>query len=188
MSFFATFIVPSIGRDTLCRTLKSVVDQTDPDWNALVIGDGLGGNWRCPWHHCKIWTSVVYPKVGFANAGGFMRNHGMRNSVAEWFCFVDDDDRLDAHYVEWLKEEGKEKDLVVFRMLYEDGHKLPPDGTVSLVGGQVGISFAVRAEFQRKHNIWFVPSTEEDWTFLKTAIDLGARGRLSDRVGYYVRH
>lgn len=188
MGYFATFIVPTTGRDTLSRTLKSIVEQTDTDWNALVIGDGLGGNWRCPWHHHKIWTSVIYPKVGFANAGGQMRNHGMANAVGDWLCFVDDDDRLDINYLKWLREEANDKDLVVFHMQYDDGSVLPPFNTSSLVGGQVGISFALRAEFQREKKLWFVPSMEEDWTILNAAITGGARGRLCPKIGYYVRH
>lgn len=188
MAPFATFIIPTSGRDTISRSLKSIVDQTDPDWSALVVGDGLGGNWRCPWHHANIWTSVIYPKVGFANAGGQMRNHGMRNGVGHWFCFLDDDDRLDVNYLKWLREESVEKDLVVFQMQYDDGYVLPPPKTTSLVGGQVGISFAVRAEFQREKNLWFIPSMEEDWTFLNTAISLGARGRFCEKIAYYVRH
>lgn len=188
MSTFCTFIIPTIGRDTISRALKSVVDQTDSDWNAMVIGDGLGGNWRCPWHHAKIWTSVIYPKVGFANAGGLMRNAGMASGVGRWFCFLDDDDRLDVNYVKWLREEETDKDLVVFQMQYADGAVLPPKGTLSLVGGMVGISFAIRAEFQRRNNIWFCPSGEEDWSFISSAIALGARGRFVEKVAYYVRH
>jgi glycosyltransferase involved in cell wall biosynthesis len=39
-----TFIVPSIGRDTLPRTIKSLENQTNQDWNAIIVFDGCVPN------------------------------------------------------------------------------------------------------------------------------------------------
>lgn len=186
MSVFCTFILPSVGRSTIDRTIKSIVDQTDSDWNAMVVGDGLGGNWSPGWQHCKIWSSVVYPKVGTGNFGGEMRNHAMRNAVGEWFAFVDDDDRVDINYVSWLKEESKNSDVVVFRMRFDDGRILPSEHGLSC--GGVGISFAVKSQFQRDNNIWFIPGETEDWTMLEQFGNKKAQIHVSDRVAYYVRH
>lgn len=188
MGFFATFIIPTLGRETLRRALESVRDQTDQDWNAHVIGDGLAAAWTPPWLHPRILYANIEVRQGKENHGAEPRNQAMRHAVGQWLCFLDDDDRLDVDYLKWLRAESEDKDLVVFQMRYSDGSVLPPLGTVSLAAGQVGISFAIRAEFQRERKLWFSPSAEEDWTFLKSAIDSGARGRLSEKVAYYVRH
>lgn len=186
MGYFCTFIVPSVGRITLDRTLKSIVEQTDSDWNAMVVGDGIGGNWSPGWQHCKIWSSVIYPKVGAGNCAGIIRNHGMDHAIGKWICFVDDDDRLDVNYVSWLKEEEKDFDVVVFRMIFSDGRVVPSEH--NLFCGGVGISFAIRSEFQRQNDVRFVPSEIEDWLLLEKCIGLSARIKVSDRVAYYVRH
>lgn len=181
-----TFIVPTIGRDTLARALESIAAQTDTDWNALVIGDGMGKDWRPPWVHDCIFYNNVREKLGAVNHGGLLRDYGISCASGDWLCFLDDDDRLDPHYVEWLKEESPELDILVFRMKYPDGLILPSNGP--LFSGGVGISFAIRAEFQKRHNLWFPASSEEDWIFLRTAMGGNARLKVSDRVAYYVRH
>jgi glycosyltransferase involved in cell wall biosynthesis len=35
-----TFIIPTIGRDTLHRTIESLEKQANNNWNAIVIFDG----------------------------------------------------------------------------------------------------------------------------------------------------
>lgn len=186
MSYLATFIVPTMGRDTLRRALDSIIAQTDPDWDAHIIGDGLGENWTPPWIHQRMLWSNTPSKLGAGNRGGMLRNHALSTAVGQWFAFLDDDDRMDIHYLEWLRVESKDKDLVVFHMKYPDGTVLPPGDHLSL--GSVGISFAVRSEFQRQHNIWFVPSEIEDWIFIETALKMGARVKVSPHIAYYVRH
>ena len=36
-----TFIIPTIGRDTLKRSIKSIEDQTSDQWKVIVIFDGV---------------------------------------------------------------------------------------------------------------------------------------------------
>ena len=36
-----TFIIPTIGRDTLSNTIKSLEEQTNQNWNAIIIFDGI---------------------------------------------------------------------------------------------------------------------------------------------------
>lgn len=186
MPYFCTFITPTIGRDTLTRTIQSVINQTCADWNMHVVGDGLGSDWKPPWLHQRILFSNLSQKHGTSNHGGMCRNHALSTAVGQWFAFVDDDDRLDEHYLEWLREESINRDVVVFRMKYPDESVLPSGDALAL--GNVGISFAVRSEFQRASNVWFIPSETEDWGFLSSLLSSGARLKMSSRIAYYVRH
>ena len=36
-----TFIIPSIARLTLLRTVESLKNQTDPNWRSIIIYDGV---------------------------------------------------------------------------------------------------------------------------------------------------
>ena len=36
-----TFIIPSIGRPSLQRTINSLMDMKDPDWKAIIVFDGI---------------------------------------------------------------------------------------------------------------------------------------------------
>lgn len=186
MSYFCTFVIPTIGRDTLRRTLQSVIDQTDPDWNAIVVADGLTADWTPPWMHTRILHAHTLKRLGVNNHGGMARNHALSNYVGAWVAFVDDDDRVDPNYVRWLKEDSKDRDVVVFHMRLPDGGVLPAGDALGC--GGVGISFAVRGEFQKQNNLWFVPSSIEDWTFLEHCMNFGARIKVSDKIAYYVRH
>ena len=38
---FITFIIPTIGRETLKNSIDSLINQTDHDWNAIIIFDGI---------------------------------------------------------------------------------------------------------------------------------------------------
>jgi glycosyltransferase involved in cell wall biosynthesis len=39
-----TFIIPTIGRPTLKRTINSLQQLTNKNWNAIVIFDGISPN------------------------------------------------------------------------------------------------------------------------------------------------
>lgn len=193
----ATFIIPTIGRPTMVRTLNSLLAQTDPDWSAIVVADNLP-KYKAPSHDPRIFTLPLREKLGMSDNGihhaGMVRNCGMALAVSTWLAFVDDDDRLDPHYIEVLRRESDRKDLMVFKMRYSpkrnDGAKILPrtNRVQDMAPCEVGISFAVRRDFQTLHEIWFNSEEYEDWFFIKRCLEHGARCRISDAVLYYVRH
>jgi hypothetical protein len=190
---FVTFIIPTIGRPMLARTLQSLLDQTDPDWKAVVIADAVQG-FELPLQDPRIVIMRTRSKLGASHFSGLVRNRGITLADSEWIGCVDDDDRLDASYVERLRQEGREQDLVVFRMRYspprEDGVAVLPrsNRVEDLRPAEVGISFAVRSAFRRQHDLWFTSGEFEDWLFIERCLGSGAKCKISDTVAYYVRH
>lgn len=182
---FVTFIIPTIGRPTLDRTIKWLEVQTDPDWNAIIVADRVD-NFSLPVESDKCLYVNLSKKLGTSNFSAMVRNHGMSFANGEWIAFVDDDDRIGECYVQWLKEECASYDLVIFRMATPDGICIPPAQDIG--PGLVGISFAVRSSFQREKGILFSPSGGEDWDFVEKARGSKARIKISDHIAYYVRH
>ena len=38
-----TFIIPSLNRPTLGKTIDSLLNQTNPNWKCIIIYDGVDG-------------------------------------------------------------------------------------------------------------------------------------------------
>ena len=189
---FISFIIPSLGRETLTRALQSLLDQTDPGWTALVVADHVK-DFRLPLSDPRILSVNLPEKLGLGeHLAGQIRNIGMQILPGLWHGFLDDDDRLDRKYVQWLKEEADDRDAVIFRMIYasprtEDGALILPNGR-GLLDGYVGISFAVRSAFMEEKKVAFESEECEDCHLLQRMTQAGARLRWSPRIAYYIRH
>ena len=196
---FVTFIVPSVGRETLNRTLHSLQAQTNPDWKAFVGFDGFSVFPEMDLvYDERIRYYLLEDKLGNSlkstdkNGAGIVRNYLMNDVETEWVAFVDDDDTVKTEYVTWLAEEIKlyQPDCIVFRMTWSDQHNnqvLPAPGFYDIVHCSVGISFAVRVSFVRQFDAWFEQHSSEDFSFLEQLKNLGARIVVSDRIAYNVR-
>ena len=188
-----TFIVPTIGRSTLARTLASVQKQTRSSWTCLIGFDGI------PATTLLLDTRFQYislPKVGGNfNFGGGVRNALLQQATGTWAAFVDDDDTLRPQYIETLLHElqkcpnTSQPDCIIFRMSYgpNDRRVLPPKGLKRVLRGQVGISFAVRLAYIRKHNIRFQNGQFEDFEFLEKIRRANGRIHFSDAIMYNIR-
>lgn len=189
---YVTFIVPTLNRPTLKRTIDSLHAQTDPDWEALVGGDGVAPDTslRDPDDFWRIDMGMVGHE-GVRQGAGLTRNALMyrytiqSGPASEWLAFVDDDDWLEPNYVSVLSEYSNlSHDIVVFRMRHPRLGIIPRLHDPTIRHGNVGISFAVSAaaveayddlRFQAEDLQNEGPEGNEDIQFLLNAQKMGLR-------------
>jgi glycosyltransferase involved in cell wall biosynthesis len=179
-----TFIIPSIGRPTLPKTLDSLKKMADPHWQAIVMFDGIAPTIQSD--DPRI-TVLRMEKTGTLNHAGRVRNEAIRHATTEWIGFVDDDDTLNPSYVTDLRAHLVDNpDVVIFRM--QDKHLIipPPDHTDFIIN-HVGISFCAKRSLFVQDQIWFEPSGTEDFYLLNAFRAQKKRIIMSPRINYNVR-
>lgn len=190
-----TFVIPSIGRSTLKRSLESLINQKNKNWKCIVGFDGIGEESvdnNLLVDDPRISYLYFNEKIGQSaehGNGGMVRNRIMSHADTEWIGFLDDDDCLYENYTEELELcNPDDLDCVVFRMRYENNPSvvLPPPGMNILAQNLVGISFAVRKDFIKNKNIEFINSNSEDFNFLSSVLANDARLKISESITYLV--
>lgn len=207
------FVIPSMGRSTLIKTLSSIQNQQflfgkDQNWNVYVGFDGLEEgdvdprikieNKKFKYFYFKDKVGRV-GEYGIGNAG-LVRNEiiSKLESSNEWIGFVDDDDTISPYYIDSLSieveksqsfESSKPIDVVIFRMRTDMSSKniIPPLGLDQLVEDKVGISFCVNKKFLRKSGVKFINDIREDYKFLMSLKEAGANIVFSPYIVYNVR-
>ena len=84
----------------LDRCVESVVNQTYPNLEILLVDDGSPD--CCP-EMCEAWArkDPRIKAIHKQNAGlGFARNTGIENASGEYICFIDSDDYIERNTVE----------------------------------------------------------------------------------------
>jgi len=158
-----TFIIPTIGRETLSLTLQSLKNQTITNWKAIVIFDGIEPTISETDPRITIIKTHIKLGQGY-NSAGLVRNYGIKFVNTEWVAFVDDDDSITPNYMEsFLSELWLDPDVIIFRMTLDD-RVCPSIDSTNFFIKDVGISFAVKTELVSK--FIFIPSIEEDFEFL----------------------
>ena len=116
-----TFIIPSIGRDTLHTTIESLLNQTCSEWKAIVVFDGVEPILQTTDDRFTT-LQIQKDETQYENRAGYVRNYGIQFATTEWVAFVDDDDTLLSDYVERFLEETDtyDNDVVIFRMVRYD--------------------------------------------------------------------
>ena len=91
-------IIPTYNRCALLpRAIDSVLNQTHPDWELVVVDDGSTDATReavAAYQHPKI--RYVYQTNQQLSAA---RNTGMREASGRYFCFLDDDDVFQPNHL-----------------------------------------------------------------------------------------
>lgn len=188
---FITFIIPTINRDTLNRTLLSIQKQTVPHWNAIVIFDGCNPIHVLP--DDKRFQYIFISKVGSKhkkrNTAGFVRNYGMNLVNTPWIGFVDDDDIITPNYIKHLMEETRitpDADLISFRMI-DNNLIIPPPDCVEIKEGHIGISFAIKTQLVKEGYI-FTQDSVEDYNFVKKIQNANKKIVISPYISYLVNN
>lgn len=85
-----SIIIPTIGRSTLMRALRSVIRELLPGDQIIVVGDGERPRAR---RICETFASVEYYETLPTGLWGHaQRNFGMEKAVGTHLAFLDDDD------------------------------------------------------------------------------------------------
>lgn len=192
MSKLTTFIIPTIGRDTLGRSISSLKNQNLDNWKALVLFDGVKPTIESEPNieviHLNEKLGAVIP--GANGQAGRVRNYGMKLVDTKWISFLDDDDYVTHAYtalLEKIDEESPDADLIIFRMYNSSFNTIvPPPGLNKLVENNFGISFSVKSDFVKKKVCYFHNSNTEDFGFLTTAQSIGAKLVLAPWITYMV--
>ena len=181
-----TFIIPSLNRPTIIRTVDSLLKQTNPNWKCIIVYDGVDGE---KFDDERI-TIIKIEKKGLIgpNNGqsGLVRNEGIKLVDTEWIGFLDDDDTINPEYVDTLFNNYQNYDFIVWRMKYQNGYVLPEPGRTDLVFSKVGISFCYKNKFD---NLLFDNNRDgEDFDLVKKLESLTDNWIITPEVYYNVRH
>ena len=184
-----TFITPTIGRPTLINTINSVINQTCSNWKYIIVFDGIK---IAPEIEELIKSDsrisgIVIKKTGTKNYAGLVRNKGIELADSEWIGFVDDDDIISPHYVEYMNNYQytyPRVKCIIYRMLY-NGDILPKSNANDFIKYEVGISFCYKLELF-KMGIKFEPSKVEDFILLDKIRKHKHYIILSNYVCYFV--
>lgn len=181
-----TFIIPSLNRPTLERSINSLLNQTNPNWECIIIYDGVDGR---TFEDDRIKIIKTEKLGGFSDhhgKSGLVRNEGLKLVKTEWVGFLDDDDTLHKNYVNDLFNKYSEYDFVLWRMLFENGTVLPPLTRNEIVFGNVGISFSFKNKFD---NLLFDNNRDgEDFDFLVKLKSLTNKWVIAPEIYYNVGH
>ena len=192
---FITFIIPTVNRVTLFRTLTSILHQTNQRWKAIILFDGCAPTDESLLSLLQdtrfLYISIKKHGVLSSNQhgkAGQIRNIGMSMVTTPWIGFVDDDDIILSNYIEKLIEESSSlsnAELISFRMIDVD-HLVPPPLCESILPNQIGISFAIKSSLF-KEGFLFSQSEMEDYHFVKEVHRAKKMIVLSSHITYITR-
>lgn len=181
-----TFIIPTINRPTLSRAVQSLTSQTNQNWYAIIIGDGVKPSLQ---PDRRIHTTFITPQ----GSPGLVRNAALPLVVTPYVAFLDDDDELMPGYVEtFYSHFDDQPDIIIQKMsnLHPDGKRSEiPFSTdpQKLEYGHVGINFAVKTNILRRHPFIHHGTQNEDWEFIQWCRDNNCSIVIVPSLGYVVR-
>lgn len=104
----------------LPRCIESIINQEEKKWELILIDDGSndGSGEICDRYASFDSRIIVIHKV---NEGvSIARNVGISLSRANWICFIDSDDWVEAHYLSDLLYWANDEDTIVYGNLIHD--------------------------------------------------------------------
>lgn len=150
-----SYIIPTIGRNTLGRSVKSILLD---DTNSHIIIEGNG------------------------NSAGKNRNMALQRVPYDtnWIVFLDDDDYFTPGF---YNEIDNDYDFIVFRM-NQGGEIKPNEGSEEVRFGTVGINFGIKKQLYDILKVEFDNKHAEDWRFIEKYLSLNPNIKVTEKVYY----
>jgi len=188
-----TFIIPTIGRNTLNNSIQSLIEQTNKNWKAIIIFDGIKSNIDKKYLENENIKIIEIEKMGLnQNNAGNVRNYGMSLVETTWIAFLDDDDIISNDYVDLFYKElninkynNIDLDVIIFRMKIGD-RIIPKLNIDNFYICDVGISFILKKEIY-DNGIKFIPDGAEDFLYLDNIRKNGYKMMICPHIKYFVR-
>ena len=97
-------ILPTLWRPTLINAIRSILEQTYPQWHLYVVADGfsLPADFRNYFNDARISFHSISPRAH--DSGATPRNIGIGFGTNPWITYIDDDDIWLPHHLETFKE------------------------------------------------------------------------------------
>ncbi len=187
-----TFIIPTIGRLSLLKTIESLKNQKIDKWNCIILFDGIKNNIIKNNIDNRIKIIELENKIGeYPNYAGNVRNYAFQYVNTSWIGFIDDDDTISPYYINNLLEEIKinnNMECCIFRMIYKNLIFLPKIENQDIIKNNVGISFCFKKSlFTKIKNLNFINNSHEDYYFLKKIKNNNIEIILSPFINYFVK-
>lgn len=130
--------------DYLDKCLSSLVNQTDKDFEVIIVNDGSTDNSQ------KIIDRYVAEnsnmKAFTKKNGGLSsaRNYGITKADGDYVLFLDSDDYYEPNTIEVLKKEASsDEDIIVFRMFIDEKNEIKkwhPDMEKFILDDSISVS------------------------------------------------
>ena len=179
-----TFIIPTIGRESLLDSIESIKNQNNNNWRIIIVFDGIKNNFKILDNKIEIYE--INKKGKSFNEASEVRKFGISKVKSKWIGFLDDDDTISNDFVDIFLKENKilNFDIYIFRMNM-DNRIIPSINEKTFKICDVGISFVLNKNVF--NNINFENSPTEDFDFLKKAESNNYRIIISNHVTYFVK-
>jgi len=195
------------------KTLKSLINQTFKDFEAIIINDGSTDNTEKIIKEVLQDTNFQWKLINRENQGvSAARNRGIIESKGEYLCFLDADDYYHPTFLEKMYNKAKEKSYDVvfcnYARVNEKGkiisiHKQPKEFIGVALNGKKALELALKSKLHictmsyicKKdliidNNIFYTrgcPLGEDQEFWMKTLFHAELVNNLPETLVYYVQ-
>lgn len=122
MTPFFSVVIPVYNRaHLLCATIRTVLAQTEQDFEIVVVDDGSRDD------PAKVIAGISDPRIVFVRqenrGGGTARNTGIDRACGRYIAFLDSDDHFLPHHLSTMRKlvEGTANTFAYGRMIVDRG-------------------------------------------------------------------
>ena len=189
--FFSVIICTYNRVELISRALDSLINQTERDWECVIIDDGSDDDTK------SVVEKYIQPDSRFCyyfqvNQGtGTARNHGIEKSCGKWITFLDSDDEYMPEHLASIRSEIEGNKGIEF--FYGKANIIGspyvpdlnnPDKLIHIDDCRVGGTFVINRSVIEKIGGFPALRFGEDYEFFNKAKQAGVEMKEMDKRTY----